>query len=188
MAEMIITIQLPGPFFDGGVTRDAFHGTTKGAARTILNPKVGFVIPEGRTNEYGNGVYFWEGDYIAGLWWARRQGGRANAVVVRAEVDLGKTFLVNVVGDQLEKIRSDLSAWDADEWKTEEVIRLIVDELRKAKLIDSVKAVRVANKPWDEPERFRAEVVILVFDPLKAKPMASYTEEELLESGCEFTL
>jgi len=191
MACLSFTVKIPGTFFRGGSIQDAFHGTTEEAARSIL--KRGFVVPEKPTTEYGTGVYFFEGDYLAALWWAggvcRDLGyGEGKSAVIQAEVDLGRTFLVNVMGAQLEPIRSMLTEWDGELWKAEDVLRLIGEELRKQGHIDSIKAVRRAKKTWEEPHRFRAEVVVLVFDPERIKPAHIHTGTAL-ERGwdLEFT-
>ena len=191
MADLTFTVKIPGTFFRGGSIEDAFHGTTEAAAKSIL--KRGFVVPEKPTTEYGSGVYFFEGDYLAALWWARgvcRHLGydEGNSAVIQAEVDLGRTFFVNVMGEQLEAIRNTLTEWYGESWEPEDVLRLIGDELRNQGKIDSIKAVRRAKKTWEEPHRFRAEVVVLVFDPKRIKPARIHMATDL-ESGwsLEFT-
>jgi len=169
-----------GPIFDGGIIKDAFHGTTASAASAILER--GFRVPEGRDREYGSGVYFFEGDYRAAAWHAtKRAHGEDALAVLRAEVDLGRTLYPTSLAQDFETLRKKIChELGKRRVEDDEVLQLLTAALQRLHLIDAIKAVRRAKKKWfPEGSRFRAEVVICVFEPERARPVQRVTAENL---------
>jgi len=179
MSGVTIVLRVPEVFWEGGTISDAFHGTMASNASNICER--GFRIGSGLPLEYGDGIYFFEGDYAAALWFAKHNRHerrlRGEVAVVQATVDLGRTFWVNVIGEQIEGVQARLSEVYGEAVSPELVLRLICDELRRLELLDALKVVRMANKPWDDPKRYRAEVVLLVFDPQRIRRPRQVTDE-----------
>jgi len=190
MATMILPINIPGPFFEGGVIKDAFHGTNETAGLAIM--KDGFAASERVDNRYGSGVYFWEGDYLTGFWWAEKRSGPDRGgppVVIQTEIDLGKTFLLNSIGDQLEGIRLRIGEFYEQDWDLQDVVRLIAQRISQTGKVDTIRAVTRAKESKEYAHRwYRAEVVIVVFDNKRAKPVRLYGKEQMLAGGAELSI
>lgn len=183
-----VTIRVPTAFFDGGTVKDVFHGTSAKAARDICEK--GFRIPQGATTEYGQGVYFFEGDYVAALWFADKrclEGGRKEeAAVIQAEVELGRCLFANVLGEQISQLQKTFAEWYGENYEPEDVFRFVCEELLNGGEIDSVRFVRLANKRWKEPGRYRAEIVLLVYDAKRIKKVVLH-KPAFLKRGRELT-
>ncbi len=84
------------PITEGAVYRDAFHGTTISRAETV--EENGF--SESPAGWYGPGVYFWLGDLMAAIWFARTvRGWQTNWAVMQAVVDSGQTLNIDQLWD-----------------------------------------------------------------------------------------
>lgn len=174
----MFTVRIPR-LFDGGVIEDAFHGTDSSAASTIA--KRGFRLPERPTGQYGQAIYFFEGDYRAAAWYARKtireKGIQDEPVVVRARVELGRTLYLNLATGELERLRLNLEQRLKKEVTPNEACRVLCEALNRAETVDSLKAVRSANKQG-VPPHFRAEVVVIVLNPKKVRVLEVLTLDE----------
>jgi hypothetical protein len=177
MAEEGLELDIP-PVFEAGTIKDAFHGTD---ASAVVSIKERGFKPSKEGGSFGSGVYFFEGDYYAARWWVRRHTKASNPVVLRAEVNLGRTLYLNLLKGQLAKVRSWLSTQLEREATDEEAYAVLVTCLRDAKAIDSVKAVRTIRKEEYDPP-LRAEIVVVVPDPKRARVVQVLQPEELDES------
>jgi len=169
MTEARATLRVPEAFFDGGCIADAFHGTLERSAQGIAEK--GFRSSAEAGQHYGPGVYFFESDYFAACWFAnhRRREVASNdrLAVVQATVNLGRTFYANAITVEVEKARRELGKQLGTEVPPMVVFRLVGNKLREQKLIDSVKVVRHRTKPKPEPDSYRTEIVLLVFESKK---------------------
>jgi len=170
------------PIFEGGRLTDAFHGTTGGNASAIMAQRR-FDVPAGVCREYGVGVYFFEGDYKAAAWWARKrvwEQGSDSPAVIRAEVQLGRTLYANVMAPEVERIREQVSAVLGRAVTKAQAWQLFTAALQRAGLIDAIKVARRANKRDLPPDsEYRFEMVICVFDPQKATPLEQCSQHDL---------
>jgi hypothetical protein len=166
MAVATVNIPIPSEFFEGGTPEDAFHGTMKAVAQIIEKER--FKATAG-DDFFGDGVYFFEGDYAAAYQHARRvrreKGGHYDLAVIQASVNLGRNFYANLIGPYVEWARRELAKQLGEPVSAEIVFRLVNKALRDNNMIDSMKIVRKAQKEWLQPDTYRAEIILLVFDP-----------------------
>ena len=178
MPETALTIEIPRAF-DGGTIHDAFHGTNASDAASIM--REGF-RPGLETHMFGCGVYFFEGDYKAALWWAKRDAaGGQQIAVVRSAVELGCTLYVNLLKKALGRLRDKLSERLGTDVELGDAYKVLVAKLVRANMVDSLKAVRAvrANRARGMPPSLRAEVIVVVLNPERASPLEQLSEHDL---------
>ena len=165
----MFTMQVP-PLFDGGTIEDAFHGTDAQAGALI--GRNGFSLPERPTGQYGRGVYFFEGDYRAAVWYARktvRKSRKKTApAVLRASIELGQTLYLNLMAREIELLRREICRRLGQEATRQDACRVLYAAILRNNMADSLKVVRRANKPRI-PGHFCAEIVVIVPDAKRIK-------------------
>lgn len=160
MAEPGFSISLPR-VFDGGTIEDAFHGTSQGAASGILERRFGVGSTPGR---FGPGVYFFESDYNAAAWWTRHENIRdCDAIVIRARVVLGRTLYLNMMLEEVERLRRHLVVRLGRSVDNGQAYTVLKAALEEAGCVDSLKIVR-STAAERYPAEGRVEVVVVVWD------------------------
>ena len=168
------------PVFEGGKIADAFHGTTSSCAAAIMERR-GF--KPGMEGMYGEGVYFFEGDYWAASWWARkrqREQHSGSAVVIRAEVSLGKVLYANLMVPEVQRLKPEMERVLGQPISEDKAWQLLTAALLRNGLISSIRVTREADKRWLPPDsEYRFEIVICACDPSKITIVQQLKPEDL---------